>query len=290
MRILVLGASGMLGSQIIKRFNLEPFLHVYGCMRNLDLFNFFPKSCRFNLIKCGDLSKTESIFSILDLALPDVVINCAGLTKHKEFADNPKVILPINATMPHQFAAACDDRRIRFIHISSDCVFSGHKGGYVEDDIPDALDLYGKSKMMGEVVNGNALTLRTSMIGHELHSSFGLLEWFLNQNIQCSGFSKVIFSGLPTVVIAEIILEYVLPNPNLKGLYHVSADPINKYDLLKLIAGVYGKNIQINKNCDSKIDRSLNYQKFKSTTGYTPADWLTLIRAMHENKKFTYNV
>lgn len=287
MRILVLGASGMLGSQIIKRFNLESHLHVYGCMRNLVFSNFFSESCRLNLVKCGDLSKTESIFSILDLVLPNVVINCAGLTKHKNLADDPDVILPINATMPHEFSAVCSDRGIRFIHISSDCVFSGHRGGYREDDVPDALDLYGRSKIIGEVINGNALTLRTSMIGHELQSSFGLLEWFLNQDTQCTGFSNVIFSGLPTIVIAEIILKYVLPNPNLKGLYHVSADPINKYDLLNLIASVYGKKIQINKNYELKIDRSLNYQKFKSSTGYSPADWLTLIRSMHKNKNVT---
>lgn len=283
MRILVLGASGMLGSQIYNRFNLEPSLQVYGCMRNLDLLRFFPKSSRLNLIRSGDLSKREFVTSILDLILPDVVINCAGLTKHKKHADDPNVIFPINANMPHQFALACEDRGIRFIHISSDCVFSGHKGGYVEDDLPDPSDLYGRSKMMGEVINGDALTLRTSMIGHELDSSFGLLEWFLSQDKECTGYSKVIFSGLPTIVIAEIILNFVLPNSNLKGLYHLSADPINKYDLLKLIANIYGKSIKIYKNCDLKIDRSLNYQKFKASTGYIPPNWPDLIRAMHKN-------
>jgi len=284
MKILILGASGMIGSALYKRLSDESNLEVYGGVRELSIQKYFPESLRKGLVMCGDLSVNQSIDSILNKVNPEVVINCAGLTKHKKEADDPEIAMPINASMPHQFASACDDRGARFIHISSDCVFSGSKGGYVEDDLPDASDLYGQSKALGEVTQGNSITLRTSTIGHELHTNYGLLEWFLSQHKECQGFSKAIFSGLPSVVFAEVIKDFVLSNPDLRGLYHVSADPINKYELLELIASNYGKKIEIKQDREFTIDRSLNYQKFKLATGYTPASWPNLIKSMYNNK------
>lgn len=283
MRILILGASGMIGSAVYKRLSASSNLEVYGGIRDLSIQKYFAAALQGRLVACGNLSVTKSIHSILQKVKPDVVINCAGLTKHKKEADNQKIVMPINATMPHQLAHACDDRGIRFIHISSDCVFSGAKGGYVEDDLPDALDLYGRSKALGEIVFGNAITLRTSTIGHELHTNYGLLEWFLSQDKQCQGFSKAIFSGLPSVVFAEVIKDFVLLNPDLRGLYHVSADPINKYDLLDFIAKIYNKKIEIKRDQEYTIDRSLNYEKFKAATGYIPAVWPVLIETMYKN-------
>lgn len=284
MRILILGASGMIGSAIYKRLSAASNLEIYGGVRDLSIQKYFTEALQNSLIACGNLSVTESIHSILQKVKPDVVINCAGLTKHKKEADDQKIVMPINATMPQQLAHVCDSWGIRFIHISSDCVFSGAKGGYVEDDLPDALDLYGRSKALGEIVLGSAITLRTSTIGHELHTKYGLLEWFLAQDKQCQGFSRAIFSGLPSVVFAEVIKDFVLPNPDLRGLYHVSADPINKYDLLELIAKIYKKKIEIKPNQEFTIDRSLNYQKFKEATGYTPSSWPKLIEFMHTDK------
>ena len=284
MRILILGASGMIGSALYKRLSAASNLEVFGGVRDLSVRKYFAAPLHRSLVGCGDLSVTESIQSILKKVKPDVVINCAGLTKHKKEADDPEIAIPINAAMPHQFAHACDDNAVRFIHISSDCVFSGTKGGYIEDDLPDALDLYGRSKALGEVILGNVITLRTSTIGHELHTNYGLLEWFLSQDKECQGFSKAIFSGLPSVVLAEVIKDFVLPNPNLRGLYHVSADPINKYELLELIAKIYDKKIEIKRDGEFTIDRSLNYQKFKVATGYTPASWPQLIESMYTNK------
>jgi dTDP-4-dehydrorhamnose reductase len=284
MRILILGASGMIGSALYKRLSAASNLEVFGGVRDLSIQKYFAAALQGSLLACGDLSVTESIHSILKKVRPDVVINCAGLTKHKKEADDPEIAMPINASMPHQFASACDDWGIRFIHISSDCVFSGTKGGYVEDDLPDAPDLYGRSKAIGEVTQGNSITLRTSTIGHELHTNYGLLEWFLSQEKECQGFSKAVFSGLPSVVFAEVIKDFVLPNPDLRGLYHVSADSINKFELLELIASNYGKKIVIKQDREFTIDRSLNYQKFKLATGYTPASWPNLIESMYNNK------
>jgi dTDP-4-dehydrorhamnose reductase len=289
MKILILGASGMIGSGIYNRLYIESSLEVYGGVRDLSAKKFFPGPLQENLVNYGDLSNEESISFALKKVNPDVVINCVGLTKHKKEADNPEIAVPINATMPHQFASACHDRSIRFIHISSDCVFSGSKGMYLEGDLPDASDLYGRSKALGEVVSGNALTLRTSTIGHELHTTYGLLEWFLAQDKECLGFSKAIFSGLPSVVFAEVIKDFVLPNPHLEGLYQVSAEPIDKYQLLKLIASIYGKKIEIKQDREFTIDRSLNYEKFKAATGYTPAAWPELIEAMYKNYKADTN-
>jgi dTDP-4-dehydrorhamnose reductase len=138
-------------------------------------------------------------------------------------------------------------------------------------------------------MQGNAITLRTSTIGHELHTNYGLLEWFLSQDKECQGFSKAIFSGLPSVVFAEVIWDFVIPNPKLRGLYQVSADPINKYDLLSLIATIYGKKIDIKQDHEFTIDRSLNYEKFKAETGYVPAAWPDLIETMYKNYKADTN-
>jgi len=289
MKILVLGANGMIGSAIYKILHADASFKVYGGIRDPGTKKFFHTSLQENIVNCGDITKLELASFILSKVNPEVVINCAGLTKHKKEADNPTVAMPINALMPHQFASVCSEQKIRFIHVSSDCVFSGSKGGYVEEDVPDALDLYGRSKALGELIEGDAITLRTSTIGHEINTNYGLLEWFLAQEHECLGFAKAIFSGLPSIVFAEVIRDYVLPNPHLKGLYHVAAEPINKYDLLKLIAKIYHKKIEIKQDREFTIDRSLNYEKFKAATGYIPAAWPDLIETMYKNHRAEIN-
>jgi dTDP-4-dehydrorhamnose reductase len=170
----------------------------------------------------------------------------------------------------------------RFIHISTDCVFSGKDGFYTESAFADADDVYGRSKALGEVTYGGYLTLRTSTIGHELQSNYGLLNWFLSQKSSCKGFNKAIFSGLPTVVFAQVIRDFVLKDTQLKGLYHVAAQPINKYDLLKLIAKVYKKEINIEPDDSLIINRSLDASKFNQATGYNPPSWQNLIETMYQ--------
>ena len=172
----------------------------------------------------------------------------------------------------------------RLIHVSTDCVFSGERGGYVEGDPTDARDAYGKSKALGEVDYPHAITLRTSIIGHELQSKISLLDWFLAQNKRCNGYTKAIFSGLPTVVFAQLIRDIVIPHQELSGLYHISAKPISKFDLLKLIAEVYGKSIHIEPEEELVIDRSLNSMRFQLATGYIAPEWPELIQLMHAYK------
>jgi dTDP-4-dehydrorhamnose reductase len=290
MKILVLGVSGMIGSAIFKVLSATPSLDVWGSLRDSSSKNFFAPELQSNLITSSDCNDLGAIVSLLNETRPEVVINCIGLTKHKKDADDPLIALPINALMPHKLASACTLIRARLIHISTDCVFSGKKGNYVEEDLADAVDVYGKSKALGEVISSNAITLRTSTIGHELYTKYGLLEWFLSQKDKCSGYSKAIFSGLPSMFLAQVIRDFVIPSSNLSGLYHVAAGPIDKYKLLQLISKIYSKDIKIELDETLAIDRSLNCDKFKAATGYIPLSWPTLIEMMHKDKKVEHHV
>ena len=217
---------------------------------------------------------------------PDVVINCVGLIKQLSDFSDPLKAIPINSMLPHRLARLCEGRA-RFIHISTDCVYDGRKGNYVESDSPDARDLYGMSKYIGEVMYPHSITLRTSIIGHELQSKNSLVEWFLSQGPSCKGFKRAVFSGLPAVVLAQIIRDIIIPDKKLSGIYHLAAKPISKYDLLTLIASIYCKSIQIIPDNTYVIDRSLNANKFRIATDYIAPEWPTLIRTMHSYKKIS---
>ncbi len=284
MRILVIGASGMIGSAVLRVLSERKDWKVFGSVRDVSVKRFFSTAIGDRLIASVDVEQQDSLANILDQIRPDVIVNCAGLTKHKPEADDPLASIPINTLMPHRLARLCKLIGARLVHISTDCVFSGEKGGYVEDDFADAFDVYGKSKALGELHYPHTITLRTSTIGHELQSQYGLLDWFLSQKEQCKGYNRAIFSGLPTVIFAQIIRDMVIPDLKLSGLYHVAAKPINKYDLLKLIANVYGKTINITPEDKLVIDRSLNANRFKLATGYIAPEWPELIELMHKYK------
>ena len=281
MIVLVLGASGMIGSTFFTTISGTPGWDVFGTVRDAEIKKLFPAELSGQLISGIDVLDQRSLENVFADVRPDVVINCAGLTKHLPGSDDDLVTTPINALFPHQLADLCASNDARLIHISTDCVFSGKKGGYVETDTPDASDIYGRSKHQGEVDYPHAITLRTSTIGSELETKHGLLEWFLAQKGECRGFTKAIFSGLPTVVLARIIRDIVIPRPEMSGLFHVAAVPISKYDLLKLIAQVYEKPIKIIPDDTLVIDRSLNADKFNLLTGYVAPKWPELIKEMH---------
>jgi dTDP-4-dehydrorhamnose reductase len=166
--------------------------------------------------------------------------------------------------------------------MGTDCVFSGAKGMYTEADASDAIDLYGRSKYLGEVDYSHAITLRTSIIGHELDAARSLVGWFLSKEGSVRGYKRAIFSGLPTVEIARVIRDYVIPYPELQGVYHVSAEPINKFDLLTLVAQVYGKTITIISDEHLVINRSLDSTRFRQATGFAPKSWLEQIISMRD--------
>ncbi len=282
MKVLILGASGMLGNAMLRLFAQSEGYEVVGSVRSQRALGLLPEGLHGRVILGVDVENIDNLTRLFARVRPNVVINCVGLVKQLAEADDPLVAIPINALLPHKIANLCDVAGARFVHISTDCVFSGDKGMYAEGDICDAKDLYGRSKYLGEVDYPNAITLRTSIIGHELAGTQSLVGWFLSQRGKVMGFRRAIFSGLPTVELARLIRDHVIPHPELHGLYHVSASPINKFDLLSLVAQTYEKDIEIVPDEQLMIDRSLDSTRFHEATGYKPPDWPELVRRMRE--------
>jgi len=282
MRILILGASGMLGNAVLRVFVASPGFVVWGTVRSARASALLREQVRDRLISGIDLSDIDSVLRATESARPDVVINCVGLVKQLASADDPLEAIPVNALLPHRLARICAVAGARLVHMSTDCVFSGAKGMYVEEDPSDAQDLYGRTKYLGEVDYPNAITLRTSIIGHELEGARSLIGWFLAQEGAVAGYGKAIFSGLPTVEIARVIRDHVIPHPELHGVYHLSAAPISKLELLKLVARAYGKSVEIRPDDALAIDRSLDSTRFRQATGYAPAPWPELVASMEQ--------
>lgn len=283
--VLVFGISGMLGHIVFDVLSQDKSLNVYGTSRNA-----MESKRSENIIRGVDVDNYDSIVEAFNIAKPNIVINCIGLIKQLKSAKDPLNVLPINAMLPHRLAKLSMSCGAKFIHYSTDCVFSGKKGDYLEDDTSDCVDLYGKSKYIGEVDYPNSITLRTSLIGHEINSRNSLIEWFLSQDSKVSGFTKAIFSGFTAYEHAKILRDFVIPNTKLQGLYHLAANPINKYDLLCLVAKIYDKKIDIIASDEFKIDRSLNGKKFYNEAGYTPPSWEKLIEEMHNYTKKAHYV
>lgn len=284
MKVLVFGASGMIGSAMFRVLSAKIGWQVWGTLRLDESKRFFSGDQQAKLMAGVDVEKHDALVRMFARVKPDVVVNCIGLTKHHKEAEDPQMALPLNALLPHRMADLCAAAGARLIHVSTDCVFAGTKGNYAEGDAPDAGDVYGKSKHLGEVGYPHAITLRTSTIGHELQSAYGLLEWFLSQQGSCKGFNRAIFSGLPSTEFARVVRDVVIPRPELHGLYHVGADSISKYELLKLIARAYGKQIDIVCDDEFTIDRSLNSTRFNQASGYKAAGWPELIQVMEASR------
>ena len=281
-KILVLGVTGMLGGAVFRYLSRYSEYKVYGTTRRSNEFDGIDEEFTGQLIYGIDAENQDSLEQLFLKIRPNTVINCIGVIKQLDSSEDPLIVLPINSVLPHRLAKLSEIIDARFLHVSTDCVFSGDKGNYNETDFADARDLYGRSKFLGEVNHHHCITLRTSIIGHEISKNISLVDWFLSQTEPVHGYKNAIFSGLPAVEIARIIMQYILPFPNLSGVYHLAASPISKYDLLCLIANEYKKNIKIIPNDIVKIDRSLNASKFQSETGYRPPEWVDLIKKMHD--------
>jgi dTDP-4-dehydrorhamnose reductase len=277
MKILILGGSGMLGHRlwINLREKHDVWVTVRGDHNPFPIVSEFPEDhIRYRVDGLYFDEVTRALASIQ----PDLVINCIGLIKQMgHLARDPLYTITLNAQLPHKISLACRAARIRMIHISSDCVFSGKKGNYSEMDQPDAEDLYGRTKFLGEVNYPHCVTLRTSIIGLELKNRLGLLEWFLAQPSAIYGFRRAIYTGFTTDELSRIIANFVIPNPNLHGLYQVSSDPITKYDLLRLANVAFMKNIQIYPDDEFFCDRSLDSTRFRHATGYQPPSWSDMV-------------
>lgn len=283
-KVLILGGTGMLGHTLFIQLSKAAHLEVYATIRNpAPVSRRFPPELTGKIIDHVDAYDFAAVTRAIDAVQPDVVINCIGLIKQLPAAGDPQAAISINALLPHRISSACRAVGARMIHISTDCVFDGKKGNYKESDHACATDLYGRTKFLGEVSYPHCVTLRTSIIGHELKGKVGLIEWFLAREEAVRGFTNAIYTGFPTVEMAHIIKDFVIPNPDLEGVYHVSSDPITKYDLLKLVAQRYVKQIAIEPYPDVKLDRSLDSSLFRGITGYAPPPWPELVDKMYKN-------
>lgn len=283
MKILVLGATGMLGHKLMQI--LPKKNQVAGTIRrNASAIDHNPVFAGTMLIGNTRADEISTIREAINIATPDVIINCIGIVKQLPAARDPLASIGINALFPHQLAALCRDRNIRLIHMSTDCVFSGKRGWYTEDDISDAEDLYGRTKFLGEVDYPNCLTIRTSIIGRELETAHGLVEWFLSQQgMTVPGYKQAIFSGLTTNALAGIIGAIVSEYPGLHGVMQVASEPISKYDLLVLIKKIYHLDITIRPDTAVVNNRSLNPAKFRKETNIKIPSWEYMIEEMYRD-------
>ena len=285
-KVLILGAGGMLGHTLAGMYK-----HQYETLatirKNSAFYRQYPIFDGVKLVEGVDAFMPDTIRDVLAKTRPDVVINCIGIIKQLPEAENYISSITVNALFPHQLARMCADVNVRLIHISTDCVFNGRKGMYTESDPSDAADLYGRSKFWGEVGNmANTLTLRTSIIGHELNTTYGLVEWFLSQSGKTvKGFRKAIYTGLTAHELGRLISKIIDHHPDLHGLWQASSDSINKYDLLNLVKSVYQAPIEIIPDDAVTIDRSLDSTRLRQTIGYTPPTWEHMVLNMAQEKK-----
>jgi dTDP-4-dehydrorhamnose reductase len=279
MRILILGGSGMLGSQVSRR--LQQRHDVWVTLRQ-SLANY-STDC-FNNVEpiCGiDVVKEEDLIRAFNTARPEAVINCVGIIKQLKEAHDPVRSLTVNALLPHRLAALAAVAQARVIHMSTDCVFNGRKGNYSESDGSDAEDLYGRTKFLGELDYQHTFTIRSSIIGHELKTKSGLIDWFLSQDGKVvKGFKRAIYTGLSTIEMARVIEMLLTEHSELNGVWHVSSEPISKFDLLEIVKQVYDWSGEILPDESFLCDRSLDSTRFRAATQYRPPSWKQMIEEM----------
>lgn len=287
MRILILGGTGMLGHRLwlACRGRHDAYVTVRRGLPPGPASALFERDRVITGVAAEDF---DSVVGALARTRPDVVINCIGIVKQRREASDAVASLTVNALFPHQLARLCQIGGIRLIHLSTDCVFSGRRGMYADDDIADAEDLYGRSKLLGEVGEEHCLTLRTSIIGRELAGSQGLVEWFLDQRGRTiRGYTRAIFSGLTTAALASHIVEVVERHPRLAGVWNVASAPISKHNLLCMILEAMSLDIVIEPDDTMVIDRSLDDRRFRAETGLAPPDWPTMIdRLAHDDTPY----
>lgn len=270
----------MLGHKLVQvlgeRFDV--WTTVRGSFREVEKFRILDNARTVEDLDVEDSTRLEDAIEAIK---PEVVVNSIGLIKQVSEAADPDRLFRINSELPQTLGALSGELSFRLICISTDCVFSGKKGNYTENDPPDAADTYGKSKLAGEVTGETCLTIRTSMIGRELETTHSLVEWFLsNVGGHVKGYKNAIYTGFPTIVLSRIIAGIIADHPGLHGIYHVSSDPINKFELLKLINKHFDTGVGIEPDDSFVIDRSLDSSRFRTATGFKPEPWDVMVRQM----------
>jgi dTDP-4-dehydrorhamnose reductase len=274
-RVLILGGTGMLGHEAVSRFARD--FEVHASVRDPELASQYELPATLHAF---DGYEPHALAELLETAEPAVVLNCIGIVKQLEDASRPLPAITLNSLFPHQLATVCEHRGCRLIHVSTDCVFSGRLPlgrAYREDDEADARDLYGLSKLLGEVT-APFLTVRTSIIGWELERASGLLAWFAAQEgREVSGYRKAIFSGLTTRALSDILVQVALSFPELAGVYHVAAEPIDKFELLTMIRERLNLECTIRPVDEPVINRALDPSRFGAATGIEAPPWEAML-------------
>jgi dTDP-4-dehydrorhamnose reductase len=286
MRVLILGASGMLGHKVWQQFakRFDTYATFRQSPSRYERFGIFDSKRCLGHVSAENF---DSVIRAIEQVRPDAVVNCIGIVKQDAAAKDAVSSIAVNALFPHRLAHLCGAASARLVHLSTDCVFSGLKGNYSEAAQADATDLYGRTKLLGEVDYDNCLTLRTSMIGRELQTSQGLIEWFLGEAAagrRVRGFKRAVFSGLTTPVLAQLIADLLVDQPHLSGVWHVAADAINKFDLLSLVSNVYGLDVEIEPDESFVCDRSLDASRFRAAIGFAPPSWREMIEQMQQDE------
>ena len=284
-RLLILGGDGMLGHQLLQHFDNKYVIKVT-LRKKFDYYKIYNLFNSENSLFEVEASNIENLSNVFSDFKPDFVINCIGIVKQRKEASDAIESITINALLPHQLTLLCDKYAARLIQISTDCVFTGKNGNYAESDVPDALDLYGRTKLLGEIDSPQAITLRTSIIGLELYRKQGLIEWFLSQTGNINGYARAIFSGFTTAELASIIERIFTQHRELSGIWHVSSNPISKYELLcNLSKKLNRQDIKIIKDEKFVCDRSLDGSRFMKLTGYTPPSWDEMLDVLAQQIK-----
>lgn len=280
MKVLVLGATGMLGHVLLRVLSAYADLDIVGTARDPALAALLPHTLARRMEIVPDLTSPGALEVLIERTKPNAVINCAGTVKQRLSPGGEAEAVALNALLPHRLARLGKAAGFRLVQISTDCVFSGTRGAYTECDLPDPADFYGRSRLLGELAAPNTITLRTSLIGPGLIPGAGLLDWFLGSSGPVDGYAAAFFSGLPTVEFAHIVASRVLPRPALAGVWHVSAARISKLELLRQVAAEWHLNTQIRPSFEVVVDRSLDSTRFASATGYIAPPWPELIASM----------
>lgn len=268
MQILVLGASGMLGHQACRV--LSGSNEVHAALRCADDIGIYQQTFFRNCILHDrfDALNNEQFTALISHLRPDVVLNCIGVVKQVTHTHDPVMLIRINALLPHLVARTCTEVGSKLIQVSTDCVFSGKSGHYTEGDLPDPVDMYGRTKLLGEVSHSPHLTIRTSVFGRQLNGKYGLLEWFLShKDRQVQGYRQAYFSGLTTRALCEIIKKILDRAFDITGTYHVAGASISKFELLSLINDRLSLGSVVNPDDSLVCDRSLDSRHFLQATG-----------------------
>jgi dTDP-4-dehydrorhamnose reductase len=280
LRILILGGDGMLGHRLLMHLqgNHEARVTLRRDLAAYERYGLFTPENSYTGVEARD---TDRLLEVMAGFRPEAVVNAVGIVKQRASAKEAIPSLEINSLLPHRLSLVCGAAGARLVHVSTDCVFSGRRGNYTEEDVPDAEDLYGRTKLLGEVADAGCVTLRTSIIGLELSRKESLIEWFLAQKGEIRGFTNAIYTGLTTAEMSRVVERVLVEHQALSGVWQVASEPINKHDLLVRFSEVLGRDdVRIVPDDGVRIDRSLSPVAFEKATGYSAPGWDEMLKEL----------